>query len=78
MQLNNGSPFPAGRMRGSVCNRQPYFLLLKHAPAPLQVYICTEGNPSITIDLSHDDPADGGHEERWGEAKSCLSECIRV
>lgn len=33
---------------------------------PLQVYICTEGNPSITIDLSHDDCADGGHEERWG------------
>lgn len=73
MQLNNGSPFPAGRMRGSLCNRRPYFLLSRNTRSPLQVYICTEGNPSITIDLSHDDRADGSHKEmrgggggRWG------------
>lgn len=38
--------------------------------SPLQVYICTEGNPSITTDLSHDDHADGGHERGVGDAQS--------
>ena len=44
--------------------------------SPLQVYICTEGNPSITIDLSHDDRADGGREERQG-AVAWLSVYVR-
>lgn len=39
VQLNNGPPFPAGRMRGSVCNHQPFFLLLKYTLSFTSIYL---------------------------------------
>lgn len=49
-----------------------------NARTPLQVYICTEGNPSITTDLSHDDHADGGRERGGVGVLEWVSTCVSV